>query len=384
MNNKYVIRNQYPIGSLVSSFIVFLYEYSSILSCPLTSTAYSTYYWTCWHCSSNQTNNRLIYLLPIRTMKRILFWFWLALMTLFPWLLVQYTHAQDANNNFTILNESVKPIEQYVDTGVTARGPEGIRDFIINTFYDIALPLVIAIGILTAMLWIYKLLFSSDESDRSKAVSYILRGVVGIVLIMSAKYITFSLLGEWWNSGILLSQWEDKVSWIIIAQDLYDKLIVPFLQIAFYLIIGVLFIILLTRVISFLWSPSDDNKKKAVTIITWNTLGILIVIGAKLIVESIYGKKDAIVNPDATNLWDIGSAALANASFPLIYTIINWVMGITSLVILIIIITQAYQLLANPEDEWKLSTVSKSLMYIFVGILVIGLGYIITNVFLVQ
>jgi cyanate permease len=59
-------------------------------------------------------------------------------------------------------------------------------------------------------------------------------------------------------------------------------------------------------------------------------------------------------------------------------------MGITSLLILFVIIYQAYILLTNPDDESKLSSVGKSLGYIFAGIVVIGLGYVITNVFLIQ
>ncbi|USN57395.1 MAG: hypothetical protein H6766_02920 [Candidatus Peribacteria bacterium] len=59
-------------------------------------------------------------------------------------------------------------------------------------------------------------------------------------------------------------------------------------------------------------------------------------------------------------------------------------MGLTSLIILVIIIWQAYQLLTNPEDESKLAKVGKSLMYIFIGIVIIGLAYVIANVVLVQ
>jgi hypothetical protein len=37
----------------------------------------------------------------------------------------------------------------------------------------------------------------------------------------------------------------------------------------------------------------------------------------------------------------------------------------------VIVIWQAYQLLTNPEDESKLTKVGKSLLYIFIGIVII-------------
>jgi uncharacterized membrane protein HdeD (DUF308 family) len=71
---------------------------------------------------------------------------------------------------------------------------------VINTFYNVAFPFVFAVGLLMAILGIIKLLFSSQEEDRSKAFKIILWGIIGIVLIVSARYITYTILGEAGNS----------------------------------------------------------------------------------------------------------------------------------------------------------------------------------------
>lgn len=117
--------------------------------------------------------------------------------------LVGQTMAQSApdlllaqDTNFSTLEQTVQPIEEYIDVGVTSRGATGIRDFAINTFYDVAFPFIFAVGLLMAVLGIIKLLFSSQEEDRSKALKVVLWGVIGIVLIVSARYITYTVLGE--------------------------------------------------------------------------------------------------------------------------------------------------------------------------------------------
>ncbi len=314
-------------------------------------------------------------------MKRLLFTVIATVWLGFWWLIL----AQD--NVFSALEESIQPIENNIDVGSPAQWASGVRDFIINTFYTIGFPLIFGVGLLMAILWIIGLLFSDEEWERAKALKIIGYGVAGIVIIVSARYITYTLLGEsgtWW----LLFSHEGTVSGISIAQDLYDKIMYPFIKIGFMLIAWVLFVMLLVRVLGFLSNPSDDTHKQSLAIIGWNALGILLIIGAKSIVELIYGKKEAVVNPDSTSLGEIGTEILntdaASWTISLVYQILNWVVGITAFMILVIIIFQAYQLLMNPEDESKLSQVSKSLMYIFVGILIIGLSYVIANVVLVQ
>jgi hypothetical protein len=93
-----------------------------------------------------------------------------------------------------------------------------VRDFIIDTFYDVAFPLVLGIGILFAIIGGYRLLFSDEEGDRDIAIRYIIRGIIGIILIMSARYITFVLVGETGTSGLMFTSGANSFDGVLLAQ----------------------------------------------------------------------------------------------------------------------------------------------------------------------
>lgn len=132
-------------------------------------------------------------------------------------------------------------------------------------------------------------------------------------------------------------------------------------------------------------SPSDDIRKQSVTMIVWNVIAMLIILGAKQIVELVYGKKEEVLNPaDASSLGNIGQGVLGNDSIPILYQAINWILGLATFIILVIIIIQTYQLLTNPDDPGQLSKIKKSFIYIFVGVFVIGAAYLITNVLIIN
>lgn len=63
-----------------------------------------------------------------------------------------------------------------------------------------------------------------------------------------------------------------------------------------------MFVILVSRVITFLFGSDADAQKKAGTLIGRNVISMLVIIGAKQIVEVIYGQRDQVVNPNITNL----------------------------------------------------------------------------------
>jgi hypothetical protein len=105
----------------------------------------------------------------------------------------------------------------------------------------------------------------------------------------------------------------------------------------------------------------------------------LIIIWAKQIVEAVYWKQAEVLDQSAQNLWEIWSWILADKSIPIIYTIINRVMWLTSLIVLIIILYQTFQILVNPDKAENRQKIWKSIIYIFVGILIIWAWYILTN-----
>lgn len=64
---------------------------------------------------------------------------------------------------------------------------------------------------------------------------------------------------------------------------------------AILIILGVLFIILLIHAFRFITDPKDDIQQQSKTIVIWNTVGMLCIIGAKTIVEAIYGRQEEVV-----------------------------------------------------------------------------------------
>ncbi|MCX6825039.1 MAG: hypothetical protein NTY80_02330 [candidate division SR1 bacterium] len=269
------------------------------------------------------------------------------------------------------LNTSIQSISKNLNAAEGAKGVQGAQNFVFNSVMNILLPLVIIIGILSAILGFYKLMFSSDDAATKEGTNYIIYGVVGIIVIMSARFIgqnVFDLLNP---SGGQLKGFE-------LASGLYNNIIYPFLKLAIYLTLGVMFVILVSRVITFLFGTDADAQKKAGTLIGWNVISMIIIIGAKQIVEAVYGAKDSVVK-DITNLGEVGSGVLANKNIPILYQFINYALGIASLVILIIIIIQTVKLLTKPDDPAQIKSIKNSLLYMFIGILVLGAGYLIVN-----
>ena len=268
------------------------------------------------------------------------------------------------------MEQSLGSLRSNLEAPEAIAGAAGVKNFIFDRLIGIVLPLVVAIGILLALLGFYKIMFSSDDKAVGEGTNFIIYGVIGIILIVSAKYIGTSLVS-------ILTPGGGDIQWWQVAQDLYDKIAFPFIKFAMYLVLGAMFIILLSRVISFLFGSDTDAKKKAGTLIGWNLISMFVIIGAKQIIEAVYGKVDTVQS--VSNLGEIWTGILANKNIPLIYHIINRVLGLTSLILLILIIVQTLQLLLKPSDEKQMTSVKNSLLYMGVWIFVIWTGYLIVN-----
>ncbi|MEI7919382.1 MAG: hypothetical protein WCH65_04190 [bacterium] len=123
---------------------------------------------------------------------------------------------------------------------------------------NVLFPLIIVLGILLAMIGFYKIMFSSDDKAIGDGTNFIIYGVIGIIIIVSAKFI-----GQ--NIFDLFSTTE--ITGYNLATGIYDKLIYPFIKFAIYLVLGAMFVILLSRVITFLFGSDTDAQKKAGTLI---------------------------------------------------------------------------------------------------------------------
>jgi hypothetical protein len=137
-------------------------------------------------------------------------------------------------------------------------------------------------------------------------------------------------------------------------------------------------------VFSFVTSSEEDIRKKSMQIIISTTLWLFIIIASKQLVEWVYGKEALIRNSAAVTVTDVGSSFLSNANIPIIYDIIQRVMGLSWFVILALIIFQTFKMLTNPTDEKVLWDMRKTLFYALLGMLVIWTGYLIVNVVMVN
>lgn len=257
---------------------------------------------------------------------------------------------------------------------------DAIKDFILNKVLNILVPLIITLGILISILGFYKILFSSDDKSVEEGTKYLTYWVIWIIVIMSAKYIATTIYSDIFSQWIL-GYW--AVQWYEIAQKIYEKIAFPFIKLATYLALWALFVILASRALTFIFGSDDDTKKKAWTIIAWNIVGMLVIIWAKQVIEFVYGKQQDVVKA-VSNLGEIGSGILANKNLPILYEIINWAMWLSALVILVMVLVQAFQLLLKPDSPDAMKKIKNSLLYIFIWIIIIGTGYIITNFLIIN
>ncbi len=285
--------------------------------------------------------------------------------------------AQPNNSRFdSAMDKSTESIKNNIEAAEPTKWTEWIKNFVFDKVMKVLLPLIVVLWILLSILWFYKILFSSDEKAKEEWMKYIWYWALWIVLIISAKYI-WTTIYEW-----IFNQWNNTnitdIVWWNIAQELYDKVVFPFLKIAIYLCLGVLFIILASRVFTFIFAKDEDTKKKAWTLIGRNILWMLAIIWSKQIVEAIYWKKAEVLK-DVTNLWQIWTSVLTQRNIPLFYQIINRAIWLLSFIILIMIIIQTIQLLTKPDDPKQMEKIKNTLLYIFIWIVLIWICYLIVN-----
>lgn len=277
------------------------------------------------------------------------------------------------------LDKVRKPLVNKIDGSIAEVGIGGVKSFVYNLIDKFAVPIAVFLGVLFGMIALYKIMFSDDEGALWQVTDLLTWWVVGIMIILSAKFIANTLYTEILSTGEIA-----EFSTILMVSKLYDSILRPLLKIGFYIMMGILFIILLIRVFSFVTADSEEIQEKSQQIILSTTIGLFIMIGAKQLVEGVYGKEELIRNSAAITITQVGGAFLNAADIPLIYTIIQWIMGLSGFILLAIIIVQTYKLLVNPSDESSMDSIKKTLLYALIGMIVIGAGYLIVNVVMIN
>ena len=255
-----------------------------------------------------------------------------------------------------------------------------VVDFVFNIVDDIAIPVAVAVWVVIWLIWAYKLLFSSDEKQVSTWLKMVIFWIIWIIIMVSAKYIWTVLFRD------IFSQWEinpDNISWIDLSQKIYNQIAYPFIKIAIYLALTVIFIILVWKSISLITKSDWTSQKKALWMIGRCAVSMLLVIWAKSIVEAIYWKQDDVFR-SVSNLWEIWSWILRDKNIPLVYNIISRALWIVSLVILILLIVQWFKILINPSKAENFQKLWKHLLFTTIWLFVIWIVYLLTNAFILN
>ncbi|MEF2176214.1 MAG: hypothetical protein V3575_07130 [Candidatus Absconditabacteria bacterium] len=254
---------------------------------------------------------------------------------------------------------------------------DGLKTFLINTIgTDILIPLLTLVSLIIIFIGIYKMMYSEKDEEQDKGKNMVLRSIIGIVVMVSAVFIAKGLVGSSGNAGVLNGENIDGVN---IAKDLYGVIFFPFIKLAMFIVMGALFLILLTHAIKFIITPSDDIKKHSRTIIIWNIIGLIIVMSAKQLVVAIYGDASKSTTSTKGDLGDIGKGILNDQNLSFINNGINRIMGFVALMILVVIIYESFMLLTNPNKDDNIKRIKKSIIFAFIGVLIIGGGYLLST-----
>lgn len=246
-----------------------------------------------------------------------------------------------------------------------------------------AIDVFIAIWVAIALIWAYKVMVSGKEESSKDWMKMVVFWIFWVVIMVSAKFLANTLV---WDAGIIteIDSGEKWLNWIKFASQFYEKILYPFIKIALYLVVWVLFFMTVGKIITYVTSTDDVAKKKAGWVIIRTVVWILIIMWAKQVVEAIMWKQEVVTKEGARNLADIWNHVTDFWSIPLVAQIVNRVMWLTMLAILILIIIQAYRVFTKPDDPKTRETLKKTILYIIIWVLVIGAAYAISTVLVVN
>lgn len=107
-----------------------------------------------------------------------------------------------------------------------------------------------------------------------------------------------------------------------------------------------MFILAAVQGFKYLFSGDEAAQTKAMKILLFTVLGILVIILAKTIVEAVYGPYEDIVSGAAAtvtagggvDIGQVGQGIFTNPDFDVLYIILNRFLGLATIIIVILII----------------------------------------------
>ena len=283
------------------------------------------------------------------------------------------------DNFWDWLTKSTASIDWRIDTNLSTWYKWETAWNIILKISSVVFSVLIVVGVLVAMVGLYQILTSSDESKIKTWTSTLIYWVIVIILMYSAQYLTkviFNNLFNWWAGN------EIKVQQLI--ENLYGNVMFPFIKIAIYLSLWILVVIMMIRVFTYITSTDEWTKKKSLGVILRTTVWMLIISWAKQVVEAVYWKQNEVLSwLSNTNLSTIWSQILNPSEIPIVFNIINRALGLVAFVLLALIIFQTYKLLTKPDDAATFTSLKKTIIYALIGLLLIWSAYMLSNLFII-
>lgn len=312
--------------------------------------------------------------------------FWLINLSVFS---IAYATDNDNKNIYNeVLDQTTSRLPGAIgwDVVTDQTGANVFNEQIMNLI-GYVIDIFIVLWITLAFIGWYKIMTSDKEDSLKGWIRLVLFGVLGIIIMVSARF-----LAEWlvWSGGIITTEFSqigdnDQPSWIKFASALYSKILYPFIKVALYFVVWFLFFMMVGKVVGYVTSTDDSVKKKAWWVIIWCIVGILIVMWSKQIVESVMWNQEVVINEKAKRISDQTPGSILNfGSIPLVTQIINWVMWLTMFIVLVLIVIQGYKMFTKPDDPKNRESLKKTLLYIIIWVLVIWAAYAISSVLVIN
>ena len=269
--------------------------------------------------------------------------------------------------------------QNHLDAPITNTDDGNKAEEIIDRIVDVFFSVMVVAGVLVAMVGFYQVLTSGDESQIKTWTNTIIYGVLWILIMFAAKYLTgviFDWIFAWWT-------WKE-ITTVEMIRKIYWEMVYPFIKIAIYLSLGVLVILMIVRVFTYITAQDDSTKKKSMWVIIWTVVGMLLITWAKQVVEAVYWKQEEVLKTGADNLRKIGTRLLQPEDIPIVYNVINWALWLVAFALLVIIIIQTYKILTKPDDAATFTSLKKTIIYALAWILLIGAAYVLANLFIIS
>ncbi len=297
--------------------------------------------------------------------------------------------TKETENFKWLLEETIDPIKERLDNtnigSIRYGWADAIVIFVIDLFKTYVFPLVIILATLTAIFWFLEIMMSSDEKKRKSGINYFLWWIVGIIIFVGAEFIFNNLYGiineiAWASSG-----WAAWPSRNVYAWKIFNQIIYPFLKLAMYLIMGWLFLIVIIKAVEYMTNPSEKINEQAKDIMISAATGIIVILLAKTLVQAVYSNEKNVLSDSNGSIFVWWAILDTNSQdYTPVFTVINYFLGIIAFIMLCIIIYQWYLMLFEWNTEEGTKKMRKNLLYMFGGLALIWLSYLIVNVLIIN